>query len=66
LLPLLEVGEQACAVLDAPDNEVWQDSRQTVHSDDDVSSEDEEPDVHAFGDETMIDDGAVLLLLNHS
>jgi hypothetical protein len=59
LLPLLEAGKRTCAVLDAPDNEVGQDSRQTVHSDDDVSSEDEEPDVHAFGDETMIDDGAV-------
>jgi hypothetical protein len=59
LLPLLEAGEQTCAVLDAPDNKVGQDSRQTVHSDDDVSSEDEEPAVHAFGDETMIDDGAV-------
>jgi hypothetical protein len=59
-VPLLEVDEQARAGLDAPVREIDEGPHRDVHSDDDAFFEGEEPDVHAFGDETMIDADAVL------
>jgi hypothetical protein len=51
--PLLSIDEQTHAVPDTPAGKLDEVPHRIEHSDDEASSEGEEPDVHAFGDETM-------------